>query len=302
MRRVHAIALLALGVATFAAAPRAGALQITRPSAGASVTPGSTVHVEVVPAAGEVVQQLHATALGDLVAAAPGALSLDVPVPADAVGPLAIMATARLASGQEAFAAVDVVADPGPLDHIEISAPLGLTHVGQVAQLEVRGFFADGVARDLTHPDRGTTYESSDPNVLGADPSGLVQARTHGTAQILVLSRGRSATATVRVEVPNPPDDGIPTADAGPDQSVARETLVTLDGTASRDPDGDALHFTWEQTAGTLVVVRDTDTAHPYFVSPFVTASEVLEFSVVVEDPHGARSFPARVRVTVTPP
>jgi hypothetical protein len=294
--------MLGLGIAVLAASPRAGALEIARPSAGASVTPGATVHVEVAAAAGEVVQQLHATALGDLVAAAPGALSLDVPVPADAVGPLVIMATARLANGRDAFAAVDVVADPGPLDRIEIGAPPSLTHVGQLAQLEVHGFFADGVSRDLTHPDRGTTYQSSDPAVLGVDPSGLVQARTQGTAQVLVLSRGRSATATIRVAVPSPPDDGIPTADAGPDQSVARETLVTLDGTASRDPDGDALGFTWEQTAGTLVVVRDSDTAHPYFVSPFVTAPEVLEFSVVVEDPHGARSFPARVRVTVTPP
>jgi hypothetical protein len=51
-----------------------------------------------------------------------------------------------------------------------------------------------------------------------------------------------SAADTVRVRTAN----RAPEADAGPDQSVAVGTIVTLDATASSDPDGDPLSFSWQ--------------------------------------------------------
>ena len=47
---------------------------------------------------------------------------------------------------------------------------------------------------------------------------------------------GETDTDTVAITV-----NGIPTADAGPDQDVERGDTVTLDGTGSTDPDGDTL-------------------------------------------------------------
>ena len=38
-----------------------------------------------------------------------------------------------------------------------------------------------------------------------------------------------------------------PSAHAGSDQTVAENALVSLDGTASTDPDGDALSYSWSQ-------------------------------------------------------
>jgi hypothetical protein len=287
--------------AALALAARAGAFEIASPAEGARVVPVAVVRVGVAPDPGESIAAVSATALGDLATAAPGALSLDVPIPADAVGPLVIVVFAERGDGSRAAEFVRVRVDAGPLDRLEIGAPPLLRRVGAVAELDVRGLFADGVARDLTHPDRGTTYASSNPDVLAVHPSGLVQARSRGTAQVLVQSHGRSATATIAVAVPSPPDHGIPSADAGPDQTVAPETVVDLDGRASADPDADALRFAWEQTAGPFVIVRDTDTARPYFLAPFVEAPEVLEFSLVVEDARGATSFPDVVRITVAP-
>jgi hypothetical protein len=299
---VRASACVAIALACAGLAPTAAyAFEIAHPAAGARVAAGSPVQVAVTPAVGEVVTQLHVTAFGDLVAGRPGALAVDVPVPSDAVGPLPIVVFAVHPDGKRAVAFVRVEVDPGPLDALRVGAPAVLTRIGEVVAIEVRGDFADGVVRDLTHPDTGTRYSSSAPEVLAVHPSGLVQARSRGSAQLLVESRGRAATATLRVEVPSPPDHGIPTADAGPDQTVAREALVDLDAGASRDPDGEALRFHWQQIAGPLVLVRDTDSAHPFFRAPFVEAPETLEFSVDVADPHGAQSFPAVVRITVTP-
>jgi hypothetical protein len=48
-----------------------------------------------------------------------------------------------------------------------------------------------------------------------------------------------------------------PIANAGPDQSVAASSLVTLDGSASSDPNNDPLTFTWTQLQGPAVPVVD---------------------------------------------
>jgi hypothetical protein len=93
--------------------------------------------------------------------------------------------------------------------------------------------------------------------------------------------------------------NGAPTAAAGPDQSVASAAPVTLDGSASTDPDGDALTYTWTQTAGPTVTLNDTHAVKPTFTAPTVTATTVLTFSLVVNDSH--QDSPAdTVNITVT--
>jgi chitinase len=77
----------------------------------------------------------------------------------------------------------------------------------------------------------------------------------------------------------------------------------------SDDPDGDALTYTWEQTAGPAVtlVYSPGDTAHalPGFVTPWVSADTTLTFKLTVSDWPGSTSS-AYVTVTAinshTPP
>jgi concanavalin A-like lectin/glucanase superfamily protein/K319-like protein len=76
-----------------------------------------------------------------------------------------------------------------------------------------------------------------------------------------------------------------PTADAGPDQTRDEGALVSLDGTGSSDPDGDALQFGWVQVSGPSVRLQGAETATPSFVAPTVGPGGVLlEFGLTVTD------------------
>jgi hypothetical protein len=108
-----------------------------------------------------------------------------------------------------------------------------------------------------------------------------------------------SSTADVNVAVSNP--NRAPGADAGAAQTVNELSVVTLDGTHSSDPDGDALTWQWTQTSGSPVQILGVNTARPTFVAPqqAPTARETLTFSLVVTDSFGVSSPPAAVSVTV---
>lgn len=77
-----------------------------------------------------------------------------------------------------------------------------------------------------------------------------------------------------------------PLSDAGLDQIVTPSSLVTLDGSASTDPDENLpLTYYWTQTEGTTVTLNGSDTAFPSFIAP--DSPEALIFSLMVTDSLG---------------
>ncbi|MGI9237659.1 MAG: PKD domain-containing protein [Woeseiaceae bacterium] len=77
---------------------------------------------------------------------------------------------------------------------------------------------------------------------------------------------------------------------AASDQTVDEQTTVTLDGSASSDPDGDTLGFNWIQTGGVSVNLANTTAAQATFESPDVGIgqSTTLTFQLRVSDSNGA--------------
>lgn len=103
------------------------------------------------------------------------------------------------------------------------------------------------------------------------------------TFALTVSDEIASATDTVNVFVDN--INHPPTAEAGADQTVNEGTLVMLDGTASNDPDGDTLTYTWTQISGPLVTLSNLHKPTPTFTAPVVSPGGVtLEFKLTVND------------------
>jgi hypothetical protein len=92
-----------------------------------------------------------------------------------------------------------------------------------------------------------------------------------------------------------------PTAEAGGDQTVDEGAEVTLDGTASSDPDGEITGYQWRQVSGPSVTLSGANTARPSFIAPDllvpVDAELVFELTVTDDDDLTATD---RITVTVT--
>lgn len=73
-----------------------------------------------------------------------------------------------------------------------------------------------------------------------------------------------------------------PIADAGADQTVNEGELVTLDGTASNDPDGDKLTFNWSAPSG--VKLNSLSLVQPAFIAPSVTEDTKFTIKLIVND------------------
>ncbi|MGB6628632.1 MAG: PKD domain-containing protein [Nitrososphaeraceae archaeon] len=77
-----------------------------------------------------------------------------------------------------------------------------------------------------------------------------------------------------------PANNQSPIANAGPDQTVESEDSVTLDGTGSSDPDGDALTYQWSQIAGPQVTLSGNTSPSPVFTAPSVNENTTLTFQL----------------------
>jgi LmbE family N-acetylglucosaminyl deacetylase len=108
-----------------------------------------------------------------------------------------------------------------------------------------------------------------------------------GLAEILVFEQAGTSP------------DQSPIANAGGDQTVSGGTVVGLNGSASSDPEGSALTYSWTQTGGPAVTITNASSVVATFPAPPATRlPQVLTFQLAVSD--GSSSSADTTQVTVS--
>lgn len=97
-------------------------------------------------------------------------------------------------------------------------------------------------------------------------------------------SAGLSSTATSRIQTRRVITSQQPVAMAGDDRVVSMNSLVTLDGTGSFDPDEERIEYDWRQIAGPSVTLSDNSNVQPTFRTPSVSVDTALTFELFVFD------------------
>lgn len=148
------------------------------------------------------------------------------------------------------------------------------------------------------------TYEWTAPN--GITLSGTTTAtptfvapevKTDTTYPFTLTVSDGQASSTAQVTIVVKQVNKAPVANAGVAQTVKEGAIVTLNGTASTDPDGDVLLYKWTAPAG--ITLSATTTANPTFVAPATTTSATYTFGLIVNDGK-EDSQQSSVTITVT--
>jgi len=146
----------------------------------------------------------------------------------------------------------------------------------------------------------GTATQCTLDNLDDGQTYYVVARAYSGTDESADSNEVKFTTPSATASDPPAPANQEPVADAGVDQAVSAGSMVTLDGSASQDPDGSISTYQWTQIGGQTVALENADTASASFYAPDVSSSETLTFQIEVIDPYGLSAV-ATCQVTVVP-
>jgi hypothetical protein len=186
---------------------------------------------------------------------------------------------------------------------ISEGAPVALHGIGEDGDTEeVAGLafqWTQTSGPSVTLSGSGKDVRFTAPIISGGDPDAFVDLKFR-----LTVTDGcqGSATDDITVHIANIPHSPVAVAQ-GPAKANEGGDNVTLDGSGSSDPDGDALTYTWTQINGPAVTLtydaNDPGHTMPMFTTPWVSADTPLKFKLAVSDGFDGTST-AYVTVTVT--
>jgi hypothetical protein len=145
-----------------------------------------------------------------------------------------------------------------------------------------------------TDPENQTlTYmwtQTSGPSVTLSDPTAVMPTFTAPTGPATLTFQLQvcdpeplCSTDSVTINVSAPAANQAPTANAGPDQTVASGASVQLDGSGSTDPENDTLTYMWTAPAG--ITLSDPTSATPTFTAPTGPATLTFQLQVCDQEP-----------------
>jgi chitinase len=122
-------------------------------------------------------------------------------------------------------------------------------------------------------------------NIIVPSVGGVAASMTYQLTVTNALGLSASATVNIQIKAAN----HAPVASiVQPAQPFAEGSLVTIDASATYDPDGNALTYTWTQTAGPggilAIALNLTNPAKPTFTAPAVGTPAKYQFLLVVSD------------------
>lgn len=184
------------------------------------------------------------------------------------------------------------VADAGMLQSVPENTSVNLAGLGFDPDTEEQSLLTYAWVQTIGPVVTLSDANTSTPSFLapmvtaGGDPSAKVTLKF-----ILTVTDPNGATGSAETTVTVANVDHAPTANAGGIRIANEAATVTLDGTASSDPDNDPIGYAWVQTDGPAVVLANANTATPSFTAPFVNAAgAVLKFKLTVNDGFGGTS------------
>ncbi len=152
----------------------------------------------------------------------------------------------------------------------------------------VGAYLDDGVQiLDITDPANVTATDHIDDSEgtleLGG-ASGIDTFQISGRTYAAVAAYDDDGVQILRL---GPPTNQPPAVSAGPGQTVAEGSTVTLGGAAS-DPDGDPLTYRWTHNSTIPIALGDDASAGTTFAAPRVPSDATIAFTLTATDHHNA--------------
>lgn len=176
-----------------------GFVEITHPTEGQVFQPGDTVNVKV-NTSNETAMVLIATSTGESTLINRAPYNFQFVIPDEVIGPLSIMVGATDDTGFIGSDEVTInVASSSNLIDMKVYPemdPLYLS-VGATVPLTVYGLYDDGITREITSSGGGTSYSSSNSDMVEVSSEGLITVKSRGEAIVTIENSGVRKEITV---------------------------------------------------------------------------------------------------------